>query len=124
MRSTHTFAEMAVPKHVYDDIKGRLENAGYHHAIMDHRDDNALDMHGIGLIVDPDAPAAPELATFLNMLKIMRSIDRGDLIAADILAEDDLSGWKRFTDNPYTWMITASDEKVLRLWEEIKKRNG
>jgi len=50
--NTYTFALMQVSKATYDEIKQKLEEAGYGHAIQE---DGALDMHGIGLTTkDPD----------------------------------------------------------------------
>lgn len=49
---TYTFALMQVSKATYDEIKQKLEEAGYGHAI---HDDGNLDMHGIALTTkDPD----------------------------------------------------------------------
>jgi hypothetical protein len=41
---------MEVSAATYDEIRRKLEDVGYSHAIMDHTDDDALDMHGIGLV--------------------------------------------------------------------------
>lgn len=42
---THTFAELEVSAAAYDEIAGKLREAGYGHAFVD----GAIDMHGIGL---------------------------------------------------------------------------
>ena len=42
---TYTFATMDVSKKTYDEIAGKLREAGYDHAFVD----GALDMHGIAL---------------------------------------------------------------------------
>ena len=46
-RTTHTYAELEVSPEAYDEIRSKLEAAGYTHAFME---DGAIDMHGIGLI--------------------------------------------------------------------------
>lgn len=49
MRTTRTFATMEVTAAVFAEIKEKLLNAGYGHAIDDHDGVETLDMHGIGL---------------------------------------------------------------------------
>jgi hypothetical protein len=46
---THTYVALEVGDDTYKEIKYKLEQAGYHHAFMD---DGAIDMHGIGLIIE------------------------------------------------------------------------
>ena len=43
---TYTYVEMEVSQSAYDEIKAKLEEADYHHALME---DGTLDMNGIGL---------------------------------------------------------------------------
>lgn len=43
---THTFAELEISDTAYNEIRSKLESAGYEHAFMD---DGAIDMHGIGV---------------------------------------------------------------------------
>ncbi len=54
MRSTYTYtyAELEVSDEVYNEIAGKLREAGYSHAFMAREDGNGytIDMHGIGLI--------------------------------------------------------------------------
>lgn len=45
LTSTYTFAVMEVSPVAYEEIKKKLEEAGYQHAIRD----GLLDMHGIAL---------------------------------------------------------------------------
>lgn len=51
---THTYAELAVSRATYDEIAGKLREAGYDHAFLPERgrDEPTIDMHGIGLIVE------------------------------------------------------------------------
>jgi hypothetical protein len=48
---THTYAILDVSKAAYDEIKQKLEAAGYQHALHDDRDGDGvvIDMHGIAL---------------------------------------------------------------------------
>lgn len=49
MRATHTFAELEISSAAYDEIRAKLEAAGYQHAFVALEAGVALDMHGIGL---------------------------------------------------------------------------
>lgn len=52
MRSTHTYATLAVSQETYDEIAGYLRAADYGHAfIVERGERNVIDMHGIGLTV-------------------------------------------------------------------------
>ena len=42
----HTYAELSVSEEAYNEIKGKLEDAGYKDSI----EDDVIDMHGIALI--------------------------------------------------------------------------
>jgi hypothetical protein len=47
---THTYAVLRISKATYDEIKKKLEEAGYDHAFHDDGDGDVLiDMHGIAL---------------------------------------------------------------------------
>lgn len=51
-RSAHTYAMLEVSESTYDEIKQKLEAAGYHHALIQNDEAPALphlDMHGIAL---------------------------------------------------------------------------
>lgn len=53
---TYTFAELEVSESTFDEIAQKLKDAGYDHAFID----NAIDMHGIGLVKEkPPEPKAP-----------------------------------------------------------------
>ena len=49
IRQTHTFAILEISKAAYDEIKGKLIDAGYEFAIMKEGDMEVIDMHGIGI---------------------------------------------------------------------------
>lgn len=57
MRSTHTFAELGVSAAAYDEIAGKLREAGYDHAFIEATVGSGglvIDMHGIGLVRGPE----------------------------------------------------------------------
>lgn len=74
------------------------------------------------------APAAgaprSDFTGFHNRLRILLSMDRAELIAAGVLAADDLSGWARFLDNPFRFFCSASEEQAAALWTIIIKMEG
>ena len=49
LRQTHTYVLMDVSPATFEEIRGKLEEADYGHAINKERDEVHLDMHGIGL---------------------------------------------------------------------------
>jgi len=46
IRQTHTIVEMDVSQQAYDEIRAKLEEAGYDHVFME---DGVIDMTGIGI---------------------------------------------------------------------------
>lgn len=49
-RSTHTFVTLSISKEAYEEIKQKLLAADYNHVfVYDFNDNEAIDMHGIGL---------------------------------------------------------------------------
>lgn len=75
VRSTHTFAELDVSPAAYDEIRGKLEEAGYQHAFIG----SAIDMHGIGLVRATESPDTDEDS--------MQRIELGDV------ARDTITGF-------------------------------
>ena len=51
MTHTRTFVEMEVSKRTFDEIAGKLREAGYHHAFLDDPG-TVIDMHGIALVLE------------------------------------------------------------------------
>ena len=49
MRTTHTYALLEVSHNAWKEIKAKLLEAGYDHAI---NDEGEIDMHGIALVSD------------------------------------------------------------------------
>lgn len=57
IRSTHTFATMALSARAYHEIAGKLSAAGYAHAFTDVGDQGiALDMQGIAVVKEDAEP--------------------------------------------------------------------
>ena len=55
MRNTRTYAVMKVSTATFQEVKAKLEEAGYDQAL--HNDDKTLDMHGVALEAEnPDIP--------------------------------------------------------------------
>lgn len=54
MRATHTYAVLDISQEAYDEIRAKLEEAGYQHAFMP---DGEIDMHGIAVSADPRSTA-------------------------------------------------------------------
>ena len=49
MTHTYTYVIMALSEAAFMEIKRKLEEAGYHHAIDEDGEHTLLDMHGIAL---------------------------------------------------------------------------
>ena len=54
LRSTYTYAILEVSKEAYDEIRAKLEKAGYQQAFHQSptEDQEVIDMHGIALAVE------------------------------------------------------------------------
>lgn len=50
MRTTRTFVEMDVSPQTFAEVKAKLEEADYYHAISEEDGKILLDMHGIALV--------------------------------------------------------------------------
>ena len=74
----------------------------------------------------PTAPAESStdlaLDRFHNALRIMRSIDMVEMVAAGIIPSGDIAAYRKFADDPYYWFIIASDEDARRVWAIIQSR--
>lgn len=70
MRSTYTYALMAVPKKLYAFVRAKMNDAGYQQAIGD---EGEIDMRGIALVPDDsDDPSGLNLAE-LRVINVQRS---------------------------------------------------
>ena len=87
MRTTHTLAEMALSPVAYDEVRRKLEAAGYQDAILE---EGLLDMQGIALTRDEQlmsvlasdvGPPVPELeGTKSLVLYFSSAAERDDFV--------------------------------------------
>ena len=49
---TRTYALLEISKEAFDEITGKMKEAGYDHAFEDHG--NVIDMHGIAVTMERD----------------------------------------------------------------------
>ncbi|MFL5912778.1 MAG: hypothetical protein ACJ768_19710 [Gaiellaceae bacterium] len=54
-RTTYTFVELELSPAAYDEIRAKLEAAGYSHALGV---DGAIDMHGLAVVRQPEEARA------------------------------------------------------------------
>jgi hypothetical protein len=60
-------------------------------------------------------------AEFENVVKILRSIDHHELVAAGLsLAGNE---WQTFSSNPPMFLIRADDETADKIWSVVVKRS-
>ena len=64
------------------------------------------------------------LRSFHNGLRILTSIDRHELVEANVIDEDDEVEWPIFRSNPHKWMILADADQLAALWGVMKKRGA
>jgi hypothetical protein len=63
------------------------------------------------------------LAEFLNAAKILRRLDRDELIEGQVLGADDVRAWLAFRSNPLGWLQAyASDSEAAALWALVEAR--
>jgi len=64
------------------------------------------------------------LREFHNALRVLRSIDRHELVDFGVLAADDDAKWAAFQADPYRWFIRADDATAQSLWTIIVRRTS
>ena len=64
IKQTHTFSILAVSKAAYEEIKGKLIEAGYEHAVMNEGEQEVIDMHGVAI--------TPEVLESVDMKNVRR----------------------------------------------------
>lgn len=69
---THTFAELELSPAAYDEIRQKLQAAGYDHAFME---DGALDMHGIGVTREKVGSSSPNDLPRYQCIKIVQALE-------------------------------------------------
>lgn len=60
------------------------------------------------------------LTDFLNALRILRSIDRGELADAGLELDD--GEWRDFRERPYWWICIANEQQAEILWRVVLRR--
>lgn len=65
-----------------------------------------------------------DLAIFTNRLRMLRSIDRHELVQARVMPVDDEATWTWFRRNPYDYMIRASDQARAAVWTIIQRQEA
>ncbi len=59
---------------------------------------------------------------FHNLLRVMISIDRDELVTFGVMQANDTDGWRAFSDGPYRWFIKAPDAQADNLWRLLESR--
>lgn len=72
---THTYAVLDISRVAYDEIRRKLEVAGYQHAF----DGDIIDMHGIALAAPDRCASVAEMARALFDREIRCELERGHL---------------------------------------------
>ena len=67
--------------------------------------------------------ARTPLDEFHTRLRIMRSIDRHELIAAGAI-DNSIAAWLRFDENPHDFFIRADDRTAQAIWSIIEARSS
>lgn len=62
------------------------------------------------------------LHEFLNVAKVLNSIDRPELREAQVPTFDDDRIWKAFRQNPIGVLIRADDETADAIWGVVERR--
>lgn len=123
--NTRTYATMEVSAEAFDEIRAKLESAGYEHAVHDKGE--ILDMHGIGLTrgesampVDgeknPNHPVTTRMRTEWHKLTALMVAKHG---ATTIIADDvtNLRGQSIVVDSKDDglYLYLVSDEEAARM---------
>lgn len=76
MGLTHTYAVLDVSPDVFQEIRNKLERAGYGHTFIDRADGGLeIDMHGIALAVDPAVLKAAQPVTIDSVAETLKRPD-------------------------------------------------
>ena len=113
-RSTHTFAGLEVGVATYNEIATKLREAGYDHAF---NDDGAIDMHGIGLIPEPERQEPKTDFTLIERLHAFGHTARAVLTKADndLIGEtvEKLNDWEKSFD-----LYHAAEMRAIKMWHD------
>lgn len=62
------------------------------------------------------------LRAFLNALRIMTSIDKGELEEVGAIDPGDDVSWLKFREDPFYWLVRAEDRRAEKVWTIIERR--
>lgn len=65
-----------------------------------------------------------ELREFHNGLRVLAGLDMSELVAGGVIEADDEAEWKAFREHPWKWLITADDDRAVKLWAVMKGRGA
>jgi hypothetical protein len=94
VRSTHTYVVMEVSQPVYDEVRHRMMEAGYQHALHSGDGAEVIDMHGIAL---RSLPAEPERG---GVLHVGLTSDGREVVINHPLLEADKNGGGHIVFSP------------------------
>lgn len=86
MKGTHTYAVMEVSTRVYDEVRHRMIEASYQHALHSGDGAEVIDMHGIALRALPPEPERG------GVLQVGLSSDGTEVVINHPLMEADKDG--------------------------------
>ena len=61
---------------------------------------------------------------FHNRLRILLGIDLHELVAAGVLAADDVLGWKQFSHDPFRFLLRCDDRRAEAIWAIVSRREA
>lgn len=70
------------------------------------------------------ATHGPALHDFLAVLRVLRCMDMGELVAGGALDARDMAGWREFRGNQVGWLLKAAPERQAALWRMVEQRTG
>lgn len=66
--------------------------------------------------------AENELRSFMNALRILRSVDMYEMVQHGLINEGDVNEYNKFANDPYGWAIRRDLDKSRKLWDLIQSR--
>jgi len=114
--TTHTFSVLPVTQSAFDEIKAKLNEAGYDHAVIGGGKGSpiTIDMSGIGLEVEkeiePEFPTIKESITLDEAIELLSEAGRLDPIAMAALIDNRVGCNEFLVDHP-TIQVVEDDGK-------------
>lgn len=63
-----------------------------------------------------------EAHRFQNALRIIRSLDRHELVAAGVISGESMSAWVAFRDHPHECALRLREDRMEKLFTLIESR--